>query len=475
MALGPPKRGEQRTFRLKKKKGGHDKGRPPAPGERKALRKRIVLSNTNAIEVHGMQDLSAETMIDMRLRGQMLGIPGPVVDQLRAVEAFKVSQGWGLFRRPGTLIRKETLAYGKLFDSLNSLPTCQNTRRILVGEKGSGKSMLLLQAMSMAFLKDWIVISIPDGKSPFLHVLEHIVSNWQLLLTAIDLTNGHTSYSPLPGSTPIQYVQKTYLTTFLSSIVRSNNSILANLTLAHTHTLPGNTSLQSNLSLSRLVSLGASDPELAWPIFLALWRELSTPSTSAHPRPPILLTIDGLGHAMRLSAYLSSSFTPIHAHDLALVSWFMEYLSGAKSLSNGGMILAATSESNHPSVPSLKLRLAQLEAQQSTASSASLTLVSPIDAFLQATGQDAAKVPEAAPFTKYDERVMRVLSNEGNNIEIQRLEGLSRDEARGLMEYWAKSGVLRQTVSEGLVGEKWTISGGGVVGELERGCIRMRV
>ena len=139
------------------------------------------------------------------------------------------------------------------------------------------------------------------------------------------------------------------------------------------------------------------------------------------------------------------------------------------------MILAATSENNRPSVPSLELRLAQLEAQQSITSSSSSTLASPIDAFLRATGQDAAKVPQAAPFTSYDERVMGVLSNEGNNIQVQRLRGLSRDEARGLMEYWAKSGVLRQTVSEGLVGEKWTISGGGVVGELERGCIRMRV
>lgn len=291
----------------------------------------------------------------------------------------------------------------------------------------------------------------------------------------MDLTNGHTSYSPLPGSNPTQYIQKTYLTTLLSSIARSNNSVLSNLTLSHTHTLPGNTPLQSNLSLSRLVSLGASDPDLAWPVFLALWRELSSPSTSAHPRPPILLAMDGLGHAMKLSAYMSSSFTPIHAHDLALVSWFMEHLSGAKSLPNGGIILAATSESNHPSVPSLNLKLAQLEAKQSTASSNSLPLPSPMDAFLRATGQDATKVPQPAPFTKYDERVIGVLSNEGNNIMIQRLKGLSRDEARGLMEYWAKSGVLRQTVSESLVGEKWTISGGGVIGELERGCIRMRV
>ena len=68
---------------------------------------------------------------------------------------------------------------------------------------------------------------------------------------------------------------------------------------------------------------------------------------------------------------------------------------------------------------------------------------------------------------------MNCFGKEG--IDVQRIKGLSKEEARGLMEYWAKSGILRQTVSEGLVGEKWTISGGGVIGELERGCLRMRI
>ncbi len=60
-------------------------------------------------------------------------------------------------------------------------------------------------------------------------------------------------------------------------------------------------------------------------------------------------------------------------------------------------------------------------------------------------------------------------------MEIQRLKGLSKDEARGLMEYWAKSGLVRQKVNETLVGEKWTLSGGGVVGELERATVRMKI
>ena len=80
------------------------------------------------------------------------------------------------------------------------------------------------------------------------------------------------------------------------------------------------------------------------------------------------------------------------------------------------------------------------------------------------------------PFYPYDQRVLNVFNNAANSkIDVHRLSGLSKEEARGLMEYWARSGILRQSVDEGLVGEKWSLSGGGIIGELERGCVRMRV
>ena len=163
---GPPKRGEKTGVKIKKKPIV-SKGRPPAIGERKAIRKRVVLSNTNALEVQGMQELSAETMLDMRLRGQVLGIPGSVVDQLRAIEAFKVTQGWGMFRRPGVLMRRESLAMGKTIENLSTENLGSVSRRVLTGERGNGKSMLLLQAMAMAFLKGWVVISIPEGLNTY--------------------------------------------------------------------------------------------------------------------------------------------------------------------------------------------------------------------------------------------------------------------------------------------------------------------
>ncbi len=117
-----------------------------------------------------MQDFNEETMIDMRLRGQVVGLPGAlgastdsVVDQLRAVEAFKTTQGWGLYRRPGMLIRRETVELGKLVADIGGEGGKRTVRRVYTGERGNGKSMMLLQAMAMAFVKGWVVISIPEG------------------------------------------------------------------------------------------------------------------------------------------------------------------------------------------------------------------------------------------------------------------------------------------------------------------------
>ena len=471
-APATPFRGAKRIFIKKKKKDVESKGRPVSPGERKAFRKRIVLSNTNALEVRDMQDLSAETMVDKSNRGKVLGIPGPVVDQLRAIEAFKVSQGWGYYRRPGMLVREETVEYGQLFGRMSEKHENDTVRRVLVGERASGKSTLLLQAMSIAFVKQWVVINIPEGTTTAFPIPSPLTPLYKLLTShpsAQDLSIGHTEYGPLPGTSPTQYIQKVYLASLLSRIARAN-PLLSTLQISQTHFLP--IPLQPNISLDRLALLGACDPEISHPVFMALWTELTTPSTPDHPRPKILLTIDGLAHIMKNTAYLSPQLTPIHAHDLTLVKWFLDHLSGARPLSNGGMVLAATSESNHPRVDTLRLRLAQLEALQDPSRR---NLHSPVQPFLSATGQEHNLIPQLDPFVQYDGRVLETFKAEEKRIEVQRLKGLGREEARGLMEYWAKSGMMRARVSEGLVGEKWTLSGGGVVGELEKGCVRMRL
>ena len=75
------------------------------------------------------------------------------------------------------------------------------------------------------------------------------------------------------------------------------------------------------------------------------------------------------------------------------------------------------------------------------------------------------------PYIKHDFRVLPTFST----VPILRVDGLSRVESRTVLEYYAKSGMLRTAVDERLVAEVWTLAGGGVVGELERMTARLRI
>ncbi|KKA22118.1 Mitochondrial ribosomal protein DAP3 [Rasamsonia emersonii CBS 393.64] len=298
-SVEPPKYRQAKSARMKKKKV-IEKPKPPAPGERKALRKRIVLSNTNALEVPGMQDLSVETMIDSRLRGSVVGLPVPMLDQLRAVQAFKPTQGWYIFRRPGTVLRRETLEMGRLFERISDGPEKGKVvKRIVTGMRGTGKSVHLLQAMAMAFLKKWVVFTVPEAQ---------------------DLVISHTAYAPLPGTNPIQYVQKDATSALLQRTALANKDVLSELRICQEH--PELASfVRPNMNLEELARLGVQDASIAWPVFQALWSELTATEPKVNekkfkPRPPILVTVDGLAHWMKDSKYRSAEFEPIHAHDL---------------------------------------------------------------------------------------------------------------------------------------------------------------
>jgi len=158
---------EARSAKIKKKT--KDRPRPPPIGERKAQRKRIVLSNTNALEIAGLEDLNPTNMADTEKIGQVLGIQGDLLDNLRDAKAFKTTQNWNMFRRPATLVREETVSLGQhVRDVIDSQQNqglgAKVARQVVSGERASGKSIHLLQAMSMAYMNGWIVINVPEGQ-----------------------------------------------------------------------------------------------------------------------------------------------------------------------------------------------------------------------------------------------------------------------------------------------------------------------
>lgn len=137
--------------------------RSPLPGERRAVRKRVVLSNNNAIRVINAPRMDEHNLASAESVGLVMKMPEAPIDQLRMVQAFKSSQTWGLFHSPHMLVRPETVT---VCSRMSEAVAAKETARIVVaGDKAAGKSMVLLQAMTHAFLNDWVVINIPEGMS----------------------------------------------------------------------------------------------------------------------------------------------------------------------------------------------------------------------------------------------------------------------------------------------------------------------
>jgi small subunit ribosomal protein S29 len=57
---------------------------------------------------------------------------------------------------------------GRLFEKISGEGDAAEkgkvVKKVITGTKGTGKTVHLLQAMSMAFLKKWVVVTIPEGR-----------------------------------------------------------------------------------------------------------------------------------------------------------------------------------------------------------------------------------------------------------------------------------------------------------------------
>lgn len=403
----------------KNKPREREKGPKPAPGERKAFRKRIVLSNNNAIPVN-LSDVGKSGFSSKENIGKVLGLDSEIVDMLRFCEAFQITQSWPFFHRPAMLIRPETIEITHRMEQARN--ENRMLRLILTGDKVVGKSMLLMQALAHAYNNGYLILHIPEAQ---------------------ELVISHTEYGLIEGSNPPRWSQPMYAQKLSTQLARNHPEVLQRFTVTQKYETLA-TSMSKNMNLFQLANLGR-DPELAWPVWEALWHEL----TEIEGRPPIFYSLDGLSHIMRVSDYLDKEAKKIHSHDLALIKQFCDLLSGAKPSVNGGAVIAATARSNSPIIPSVELSLQAREAEQ--------VFHLPED-----------QVPKHNPYAKiYDPRVDKVLED----VEVLRVNGVSKDEARAVMEYWAASGILTKRIDELSVTETWTLGGHGVLGEMERAAL----
>lgn len=308
-----------------------------------------------------------------------------------------------------------------------------------------------------------------------------------------ELTVGHTAYEQILNATPLQYSQPTYTAKLLSQFLKANKTLLSTLEL--TSKPDFNFPLAQGTTLATLADAGSHDEERAWPIFQHIWRELQVPG-----RPPVLYCIDNVSHIMGDSKYTALNdedrLRPIHAHDFVLVKHFIDHLSGEREMANGGMVLAATSLSEHVRSAALDTAIKAAEARQENEGETRVSShYDPYDKldmralkaltsdFESSSSPNTNAVPDAPATPEVDdatatseptteENTLAATRTRRNELGVIRLKGITKLEAKTILEYWATSGMVRRQIEDKFVADQWTVAGGGVFKELERGCLR---
>ncbi|KAI5847524.1 mitochondrial ribosomal death-associated protein 3-domain-containing protein [Tricharina praecox] len=286
-------------------------------GERKQIRQRIVLSNTNAPPVN-LGELTVEVSIHEPTVGSVFALAPHDVDKLRELQAFRRTQDWKFFYRPSTVMRKESLVLGEMLKEIQEGEKGACERVILSGPKGSGKSVLLLQAMSWALQREWVVINISN---------------------AHDLVIGHTEYEH--DATSGTWAQREYTRSLLSRILSANHAVLARMKLSKDHTL-NRIDFPAATDLAQFCQRGSRDATISHEVFTTLLEELCHAG-----RPPVLFAVDSLNFMMQNSDYHDQDYNIIHAHDLAIPRHFCDFLNGTRAFPRG-LVIGATSLAGAP-------------------------------------------------------------------------------------------------------------------------------
>ena len=286
-------------------------------------------------------------------------------------------------------------------------------------------------------------------------------SNNLILSIGQEYVNNQSAYAPLPkskNSTSQMYTQPQLACDILSRLVQSNTAVLSQLTLVHNH--KDLVKEQKVKTIKDLAQIGVDDYRSAPQIWDAVWKELTVPGNNAKSpkRPPVLVAIDGINFWMGHTKYMSADYKPIHAHQFTLIKQFVDLLFNKEEyiLPNGGMILACTTKSNHPTTPAFDFLVKQITAQ-----------------YQHGLNPTHEIFPLNDPYSKPEPYVTPLFSS-SKFVEPTILAGIDTEEATGLLGYFAKSGIFREAVTKHQVAEKISMSGDGIIGEICKLAARSR-
>ncbi|KAG0244048.1 37S ribosomal protein S23 mitochondrial [Actinomortierella wolfii] len=308
-AAAPKKaKGQSNSFR-KKTKGTDGEGEGGSGGAGRLNEKYYKPATPVRVEEFLPSSASTENI------GKVLGFPTNVQPSLNLVSfPTLLKEQFALIKPPALAVREPTVSLLDKLDNVMKKPSQEN-RIVLTGEAGSGKSALLMQAVSHCLTAGWVVIYVPNATS------------W---------VNSSFAYSKV-GSTN-NFTQPVLASQIAGQIAKVNKSILSKLTLSDNVKI-GRHEMEKGTSLFALLEQAVKDQYSAQDAMEVLMKELS-----AQKEVSTLIAVDEVNAFYKPTQYLDQKAQELDPEHLLLPRLFLNYLSGKASLSQGAVV-AATSES----------------------------------------------------------------------------------------------------------------------------------
>ncbi|KAF8573593.1 hypothetical protein K439DRAFT_1665739 [Ramaria rubella] len=304
-----------------------------------------------------------------------------------------------LLSKPCSIVRDVTLKALKTLD-VASNHSSVDSRIVITGDSGCGKSFLLLQSVNYALSSGWLVLYIPR---------------------AISLLNSSTRYQyDLRSRT---YQQSAYAQQILRRFASVNEKALR---LIHTQDAIRIEKLRAfgaGTPLTEIIQAGVMDATASSDILVAVMEQLGQQTTH-----PVLVAVDDFQALYCTSEYRDPQYNLIQSHHLSIPRLLLEYAGGLKTLSRGAFLGAFSSTNTHYITP-LELR-------------------------------EALGMPYDRPVGPYARRSAAKLAYTNGLRRFEVPPQLNVNEAAALFEVWSRDLALHTGATDELFLSKYTASSG---------------
>ncbi|KAF9442411.1 hypothetical protein P691DRAFT_810684 [Macrolepiota fuliginosa MF-IS2] len=214
-----------------------------------------------------------------------------------------------LLGRPTSVVRDVTIDTVEALDKAAELSSAE-TRLVLSGKSGCGKSYLLVQAVEHCAASGWVVLYIPR---------------------AVNLVNSTTPYTYDIRTQTFLQPESSYQ--ILHRVKEANKKVFQELKTQNALVVDGWKTVPAGTTLSELVDLPREEVGRAPVVLDWLMKELEGQTTH-----PVLLAVDDFQALFNRTAYRDPHFKPIAPYHMQVPRLLLEFAAGKRKFAKGAVV-----------------------------------------------------------------------------------------------------------------------------------------